>query len=55
MNRERRTRERALHSIAKEIHFAMKAGTLDDLTRQTFQWIRNRPTAAEREEQLGIR
>ena len=55
INREKRTRERALHCIAKEIHFAMKAGTLDAITGQTFRWIRNRLTAAEREEVLGVR
>lgn len=55
INREKRTRERALHAIAKEIHFAMKDGTLDEVTGQTFKWIRNRLTAAEREEVLGVR
>ena len=28
----------------------MKYGTLDPVTGSTFAWIRNRPTAAEREE-----
>ena len=27
----------------------MKDGTLDELTARTFKWIRNRPTASERE------
>ena len=30
-------------------HFAMKGGELDEVTLSTFAWIRNRPTAAERE------
>ena len=33
----------------------MKDGTLDDITAQTFKWIKNRLTAAEREEVSGVR
>ena len=47
--RASRTDERCVHSIAKTIHFAMKAGTLDPLSAKTFAWIKNRPTAAELE------
>ena len=32
----------------------MKSGALDPLTHDTFKWIRNRPTAAEREAMLGM-
>ena len=47
--RVRRTNDRALHRVAKSIHEAMQLGTLDAVTRKTFKWIKNRPTAAERE------
>jgi len=53
IKREQRTRARAIHSVAKDLHFAMKRGELDALTAKTFAWIRNRPTAAEREHAIG--
>ena len=37
--------------MAKAIHGAMVAGTLDKKTNETFKWIKNRPIAAERERQ----
>ena len=50
--RDRRARDREIHALAKAIHFAMKDGTIDMLTGNTFKWINNRPTAAERECQI---
>ena len=49
MKRQLRTRARAIHAVAKSLHFAMKSGELDEMTANTFAWIKNRPTAAERE------
>ena len=54
IKREMRTRARAIHAVAKDLHFAMKRGELDPVTLKTFAWIRNRPTAAEREHANGI-
>ena len=48
--REERVEERALHGLAKAIHFEMKAGKLDDVTHKTFKWMKNRLTAAEKEQ-----
>ena len=50
LNRERRADDRTAHAIAKALHYAMKDGRLDARTQNTFKWIKNRPTAAEREE-----
>ena len=46
---ERRADDRTVHAIAKELHYAMKESRLDARTLDTFRWIQNRPTAAERE------
>ena len=53
MKRQLRTRARAIHAVAKSLHFAMKSGELDELTANTFAWIKNRPTAAEREQAVA--
>ena len=54
IRRHQRTRARAIHAAAKQLHQAMKQNALDPVTLNTFKWIRNRPTAAEREAILGI-
>ena len=53
IKREMRTRARAIHAVSKDLHFAMKSGELDEVTATTFAWIKNRPTAAEREQAAG--
>ena len=46
--REARLLDRGIYSIAKSLHFSMKEKTLDPRTLNTFKWIKNRMTAAER-------
>ena len=48
---ERRADDRTAHAIAKALHYAMKEGRLDAHTLNTFRWLNNRPTAAERDMQ----
>ena len=48
--RQGRIQERGIYAIAKSLHFSMKDKTIDPLTLNTFKWIKNRYTAAERAE-----
>ena len=52
--RESRVLDRAVQGFAKAINIAMKAKTLDPVTRGTFKWIKNRMIASEREARIGV-
>ena len=53
--RDSRVLERAVQRLSKAINIAMKANTLDRVSRSTFKWINNRMTASEREIKSGTR
>lgn len=47
--RAERTNDRLVLTIARDILNGMKANTLDEVTSETFKWVRNRKTAVEKE------